>query len=79
MQNWNFINSSYVFFHPSFFWWDWGLNLGFDACKAGTVPLEPHLQSSPFFSGDFGDGDLAKFLHQLVSNHDLPDLNLPSS
>jgi hypothetical protein len=24
---------------------EWGLNSGFCACKAGTLPLEPHLQS----------------------------------
>jgi hypothetical protein len=32
------------------FWWDWGLQSGFSACKAGghktgALPLEPHLQS----------------------------------
>jgi hypothetical protein len=28
-----------------FFWWDWGLNSGHHVCKAGILPLEPHLQS----------------------------------
>jgi hypothetical protein len=25
--------------------WDWHLNLGLRICKAGVLPLEPHLQS----------------------------------
>jgi hypothetical protein len=29
-----------------FFWWDWSLHSGLQACKAGTLPLEPHLQST---------------------------------
>jgi hypothetical protein len=29
-----------------FFWWDWGLNSGFHACKVGVLPLEQ--ASSPF-------------------------------
>jgi hypothetical protein len=28
-----------------FFWWDWGLNSGLCAGKAGALLLEPHLQS----------------------------------
>jgi hypothetical protein len=28
-----------------FFWWHWGLNLGLHTCKAGTLLLEPRLQS----------------------------------
>jgi hypothetical protein len=28
-----------------FFWWDWYLNSGLHDCKAGALPLEPHLQS----------------------------------
>jgi hypothetical protein len=27
------------------FWWYWGLNAEFCACKTGTLPFEPHLQS----------------------------------
>jgi hypothetical protein len=27
-----------------FFLWDWGFNSGLHTCKAGAVPLEPHLQ-----------------------------------
>jgi hypothetical protein len=28
-----------------FFWWDQGFNSGLHTCKAGALPLEPHLQS----------------------------------
>jgi hypothetical protein len=28
-----------------FFWWDWSLNLGLCTYKAGTLPLEPYLQT----------------------------------
>jgi hypothetical protein len=38
-----------------YFWWYRGLNSGLCTCKAGTLPLEPQLQSK-FFSGYFGDG-----------------------
>jgi hypothetical protein len=43
-------------FNDSFkklFWWDWGLNSGLWACKAGALLLEPHLQATS--SGHFGD------------------------
>jgi hypothetical protein len=43
-----------------FFWWgvenDWSLNSGLRTCKAGTAPLEPHLQS--FLLPLFEDGSL---------------------
>jgi hypothetical protein len=32
-----------------FFLWDWGLNSGLCVCKAGTLLLEPHLQSILFW------------------------------
>jgi hypothetical protein len=35
-----------------FFWWDWGLNSGLWAWKAGTLLLKPHF--NPFCSGYFG-------------------------
>jgi hypothetical protein len=40
-------------FYPTFFfWWDWGLNSGLWAWKAGTLLLKPHF--NPFCSGYFG-------------------------
>jgi hypothetical protein len=27
------------------FFWEWGLNTGFHACKVGTLPLEQYFQS----------------------------------
>jgi hypothetical protein len=33
-----------------FFWWDWSLNSGLWACKAGILPLEPQLQSCTVLS-----------------------------
>jgi hypothetical protein len=27
-----------------FFWWNWRLNSSLRICKAGALPLEPHLQ-----------------------------------
>jgi hypothetical protein len=35
----------YFTFFCLFIWWDWGLNSGFHACKAGSPVLKPHLQS----------------------------------
>jgi hypothetical protein len=37
-------NSSCEFFWGEccLFWWDWSLNSGFHACKAGILLLEPH-------------------------------------
>jgi hypothetical protein len=33
------------FFYFISFLWDCCLNTGLSSCKAGTLPLEPHLQS----------------------------------
>jgi hypothetical protein len=32
-----------------FFWWDWGLNSGLQACKAGALLLKSHHQSRKSF------------------------------
>jgi hypothetical protein len=37
----NFELNKPVFF---FFWWEWGLNSGIHACKAGALPLKSHIQ-----------------------------------
>jgi hypothetical protein len=37
--------SQSVFLVNLFFWWEWDLNTGLWACKAGAIPLEPYLQS----------------------------------
>jgi hypothetical protein len=58
-----------------FLWWDWGLNLGLCTCKWGA--LLPH-NSSPFFSGYFGDEGLMNYC-RLALNYNLPRLSLPSS
>jgi hypothetical protein len=35
-----------LFIYLFIFWWDWVLNAGLHACKAGALPLEQqHLQS----------------------------------
>jgi hypothetical protein len=64
----------FVFF---FLWQDWGLKVGFCICKAGVLQIE--LTSSPFCSGSFGDGGFSNYSLRLASNHDPPDLSLPSS
>jgi hypothetical protein len=35
----------FYFYLFIFFWWDWGLNSRLHTCKAGSLPLEPNLQS----------------------------------
>jgi hypothetical protein len=40
------LNLLYAYF---FFLWDWGLNSGLQTCKAGTFPLESHVQFLFFF------------------------------
>jgi hypothetical protein len=50
------IEERYVYFSIFFcfgFWWDWGLNTRLQACKAGTLPHEPHLQSAFPYSSLF--------------------------
>jgi hypothetical protein len=54
--------------------WDWDLN--FELAK--QMFCLSHT-SSPFCSGYFGDGDLENCLPELASNHDPPDLSLPTS
>jgi hypothetical protein len=60
-----------------FFWWDWGLNSGLCTCKAGAVPLEPHLHSILLWL--FWRWGLENYLSPWASNHNLPDLSLPKS
>jgi hypothetical protein len=43
-----------------------GLNLGLHACKAGTLPLEPHLQSILFWL--FWRWGLVIYLSRLALN-----------
>jgi hypothetical protein len=50
---------------------------GFHACKVGTVLLEPHLQ--PILLQLFWRWNLKDYLPGLASNHNPPDLSLPSS
>jgi hypothetical protein len=58
-------------------WWDWGLNLGLFTCNAGTLQLEPHLQSILLWL--FWRWCLANCLPSLASNFDPPHISLPSS
>jgi hypothetical protein len=55
----------------------WNLNSGLHVAKQVLFHLS-HT-SSPFCSGDFGDGGLLYYLLGLASNHDPPDLSLPNS
>jgi hypothetical protein len=41
--------------------------------------LQSRHTSSPFCSGYFGDRDFENYLPGLASNHDLPNISLPSS
>jgi hypothetical protein len=59
------------------FWWNWGLNSRFCACKPGTLPLEPHLQSILLWL--VWRHGLVNYLPELVSNYDSPDLSLPKN
>jgi hypothetical protein len=54
LQVFIFLLRSFLSFHTQisvylsfffFFWWDWSLNSGICAWKAGALPLEPHFQS----------------------------------
>jgi hypothetical protein len=71
------IYSSHILVHAPgmifVFWWEWGLNSGLCACKAGTLLLEPHLQSTLLWLF------LTNSLLGLASNHNPPDFSLPSS
>jgi hypothetical protein len=60
-----------------FFLRDWNLNSQHHTCKAGALPLEPHLQSSLLWL--FWRQSLMIYLRGLTSNLDPPDLSLPSS
>jgi hypothetical protein len=55
---------------------DWGLNSEVCTCQAGAYRLS-HT-SSPFCSGDFGDGVSRTICPGLTSNCDPPNLSLPS-
>jgi hypothetical protein len=68
----------YTIYLTIFFWWDWRLNLGLCASKAGALPLEPHLQSI-FALVIFGDGLFVSYLPGLALNCNSPDLSLPTS
>jgi hypothetical protein len=54
-----------------------GLNSGVHACKAGTLQLEPHLQSILLWL--LWNWGLLKYLLRLALNHHPPNLNLPSN
>jgi hypothetical protein len=59
-----------------FFSWDCGLNSGFHFCKAGALPLEPHLQSIlVWLFWKWG----SHYLPRLASNCHSSDLSFPSS
>jgi hypothetical protein len=54
-------------------WWDWGLNSGLRVCKAGTLLLEPHLQSILLWL--FLRWGLVNSLLWLASNLDSPNVS----
>jgi hypothetical protein len=65
------------FFFFFFLWWNWGLNAGLSAYKAGTLLLQPHRQES-ILLWLFWRWGLRNYLPRLSSNLDL-DLSLSSS
>jgi hypothetical protein len=54
----------------------WGLNSGLCACKVGTLPLEPQLQSILLCL--FWRWGLSNYLPGVAMNCDSPDLSLPN-
>jgi hypothetical protein len=57
----NFLHITYIYTHIYVYRWKWSLNSGLHICKAGTILLEPHLQS--ICSGYFGDAWAGFKLH----------------
>jgi hypothetical protein len=55
----------------------WDLNSGLPNCKAGTLPLEPHLHSISLLL--FWRWGLGNYLPGLASNLSPPYLSLPNS
>jgi hypothetical protein len=68
---------SFLFLQESFFFGNWDLNSGLLTCKAGSLPLEPVLQSILLWL--FWRWGLENHLSRLTLNHDPSDLSLPSS
>jgi hypothetical protein len=57
-------------FFNLFFWWDWCLNSGLWACRAGTLQFEPYLYSILLrLSWRWA---FLNYLHRLASYHDPP-------
>jgi hypothetical protein len=67
----HYLHSYYI----CFFYWDWGLNLGFLICKASALLIEPQFQS--ICCGYFEHRVLQTIC--LIVNHEPPDLSLPTS
>jgi hypothetical protein len=65
-----------ICFYFILFWCNWSLNLGLHTCKADALLLEPYFQSILLWL--FWRWGLVNYL-PMASNHDLPDLSLPSS
>jgi hypothetical protein len=57
---------------PPIFFFDWGLNSWLHNCKAGAVPLEPHLQTTLLWLF-WRWGGLMKYLQGLALNCDPPE------
>jgi hypothetical protein len=70
------IHPSYLFWF-SFFWVDWGLNLGLLTWKQ-LLHHVSHVSSPPFLWLFWRQG-LMNYFPRLVLNHDPPDVSLPSS
>jgi hypothetical protein len=69
------LNIPFFFFFFFFFLWDWSLNSGLSACKAGTLLLEPHLQS--IFAVIILEMGLENYLLGLASNCSPPNYSFP--
>jgi hypothetical protein len=66
-----------ILYHNLFIYlWDWSLNSGLHTCKAGALPLEPHIQFIVLWL--FWRWDLTNYLYGLASNLDPPNLSLSS-
>jgi hypothetical protein len=62
----NFCLGLFLFLLIFFFWYDWGLNSGVHVYKAGTLLLEPQLQSILLWL--FSRWSFTNYLPRLASN-----------
>jgi hypothetical protein len=66
----------YYYYYYYYFYGSWGLNSGHSS-KVDALSPEPHIQSILMWL--FSRWGLMNYLSRLASNHNSPDLSLPSS